>query len=97
MFFLYNVTTERNKISYKSESVTTERNKISYKSERYSYGLPLVNLLTQNILFKKKDVKQAGAKISSTEMTYQEKRDDVLKIWTDPAHPASFSGPQKVY
>lgn len=30
-------------------------------------------------------------------MTDKEKRDYVQKIWTDPAHPASFSGPEKVY
>jgi hypothetical protein len=30
-------------------------------------------------------------------MTDKEKRDYVQKIWNDPAHPASFSGPEKVY
>lgn len=30
-------------------------------------------------------------------MTDKEKRDYVQKIWTDPAHPVSFSGPEKVY
>lgn len=30
-------------------------------------------------------------------MTYQEKRDYVLKIWTDPSHPASFAGPGNVF
>ena len=30
-------------------------------------------------------------------MTYQEKRKYVLKIWTDPAHPAAFTGPEKLY
>lgn len=30
-------------------------------------------------------------------MTDQEKRDYVREIWTNPAHPASFTGPKKVY
>jgi len=30
-------------------------------------------------------------------MTDQEKRDYVREIWTNPAHPASFAGPKKVY
>lgn len=27
----------------------------------------------------------------------RKKRDYVQKIWTDPAHPVSFAGPEKVY